>query len=242
MLYLIEMKATRRRVIAGGATAVVAGLAGCVGGENDVEETVTDERQAEDIEQLSVENTNGRVDVRGSDRETISITGRKRAPDEDRLGEVAIETTETDQTLTVAVSDDGGGILMNLGPTPAVDLVIEVPASLADVDAETTNGGVTVRGVDSAIAAETTNGDVTAALNEPENVVAETTNGDIELTVPSTIEAELSLDTTNGSLDVHELESYETTSESSIEATVGAGTHRIECETTNGDVTVRGRS
>lgn len=242
MLYLIEMKATRRRVIAGGATAVVAGLAGCVGGENDVEETVTDERQAEDIEQLSVENTNGRVDVRGSDRETISITGRKRAPDEDRLGEVAIETTETDQTLTVAVSDDGGGILVNLGPTPAVDLEIEVPASLADVDAETTNGGVTVRGVDSAIAAETTNGDVTAALNEPENVVAETTNGDIELTVPSTIEAELSLDTTNGSLDIHELESYETTSESSIEATVGAGTHRIECETTNGDVTVRGRS
>lgn len=242
MLYLIEMKATRRRVIAGGATAVVAGLAGCVGGENDVEETVTDERQAEDIEQLSVENTNGRVDVRGSDRETISITGRKRAPDEDRLGEVGIETTETDQTLTVAVSDDGSGILVNLGPTPAVDLEIEVPASLADVDAETTNGGVTVRGVDSAIAAETTNGDVTAALNEPENVVAETTNGDIELTVPSTIEAELSLDTTNGSLDVHELESYETTSESSIEATVGAGTHRIECETTNGDVTVRGRS
>lgn len=236
------MTPTRRRVLAGGAAAVVAGLAGCVGSENDAKETVTEERQAANIEQVAVEGTNGRVTVRGSDRETISLTGVKRAPNEERLEQLTIEVTETGETLSITTSDDGGGSLTNLGSAPAVDMELDVPRSMADVGVETTNGDVVVKEVDGTIAAESTNGDVTAALTESADVIAETTNGDIELTVPPTIEAELSVDTTNGSLDIDGLDGYESASDSSVETKLGAGTHQIECETTNGDVTVQGRS
>ncbi len=238
-----QMTPTRRSVIAGTATAVVVGLAGCTGGENDVETTVTDGQQADDIEQLSVETTNGKIQVRGAERETVSLTGRKQAPNEDRLDAVTVETAQTGQTLEVTVTDDDSDALLStLGPTPKVDLDLEVPASLTDVDASTTNGEIQLTDLGSDVTAETTNGDITAELSEPTDVSAKTTNGDVELTVPSTTEADLSLDTTNGSVHIDGLGGYETASQSSAEVTLGAGTRRIECETTNGDVTVRGHS
>lgn len=237
------MTPTRRRVLAGGVTALAAGLAGCLGGTNDAEETVTDERQAANVDQLEVESTNGDATVRGSERETISVTASKRAPNEERLDELRVETIENDGTLTVTTSDDSdSGILSSLGPTPAVNFELDVPTSLTDVDIETTNGDIVAQEVDSNVIVESTNGDVTAGITEPADVTVETTNGDIELTVPPTIEAHLSLDTTNGSLDIDELDGYDATAESSVETKLGAGTHQIECDTTNGEITVQGRS
>lgn len=234
------MTLTRRNAIAGGATAVVAGLVGCVSSENDAEETVVDEQQAEDIERLSVEVRNGNIRVRSSERDTVSLTGQKRAPNAGRLDDVTVETEQTGQTLTVSVLD-GGGPLTHLGPTPEVDIEVDVPASLTAVEVDTTNGDIVLQEAEAVVAAEATKGDITAEIDEPEDVSAETTNGDVELTVPSTIEPELSLDTTHGSLDIDGLQGYETTTDTSLEATLGSGTCRIECETVNGDVAVQGR-
>ncbi len=237
------MTPTRRRVIAGGASAVAAGLAGCLGGENDTEETVTDEIAADDIDRLSVETTNGEIRVHGEERDTVTLTARKQAQDEDTLDEVAVDIVQSGQTLNV-VADDGGnsGLAALLEPDPVVDLELAVPLSLATVEADTTNGDIQCNNLESSISAETTNGDVATELNDAEDIQAETTNGDIEVSVPPTIEAKLSLETTNGALDVRRLDGYEVDSESSVETTLGAGTHEIDCETTNGDVTVQGRS
>lgn len=236
------MTPTRRRVIAGGASAVAAGLAGCLGGENDTEETVTDEIAADDIDRLSVETTNGEIRVHGEERDTVTLTARKQGQDEDDLDDVTVETERTGQTLNIVADDGKSGLAALFGPEPEVDLELAVPLSLATVEADTTNGDIQCNNLESSISAETTNGDVATELNDAEDIQAETTNGDIEVSVPPTIEAKLSLETTNGALDVRRLDGYEVDSESSVEATLGAGTHEIDCETTNGDVTVQGRS
>jgi hypothetical protein len=117
-----------------------------------------------------------------------------------------------------------------------------VPASLTDIDASTTNGEIWLTTPGSDITAETTNSGITAELSEPADVSTGTANGDVELTVPSIIEANFPLSTTNGSVHIDGVERYELFSQSSAEVTLGVSTCRIECETTNGDVMMRGQS
>lgn len=238
---------------------MATGLAGCLSGELSAEETVTERRDAAEVTSLSVEVVNGEVSVLGEERGTVEIRGQKRTADEDDLDDVYLETNREGPELTVTVEDDTSDGLLSFGPDPETDLELTVPDSLASVTAETTNGDVAVDQLDSDVTLETTNGDIVAQdlggavtaestngtvyleLAESHNVSVETTNGDIDLTLPPSIPARFSLDTTNGEVSVTDLDGLTVDGKSTVEAELGDVAHRIDCETTNGDVAVRGR-
>jgi|GEM_PF-4449741 len=63
--------------------AGVTSVAGCTAPQSlDVEETVTDEFDAESVSRLVVETTNGDVTVSAESRDTIAVTATKRATSE----------------------------------------------------------------------------------------------------------------------------------------------------------------
>ncbi len=230
----------RRQLLGCCASAVIVGLAGCLSTGLDAEETVPREYD-EDVSAVAVETVNGEVEVRGEDRDTISVEGTKRAPDEDTLDEVSLESESDEETLALRADVDTSSSLFSLGGASArIDLTVWVPETLV-VEAETTNGDVDLdlRAPDD-VTADTTNGDIAIALDATPDILAETTNGDVEITLPETAEPEISFETTNGDIEVSDLiDSLE--ADSSTETTIGDGTHEILVETTNGNLRVRAR-
>ncbi len=229
----------RRQLLGGCASVGVIGLAGCISTGLDAEETISREYD-EDVSAVAIETVNGEVEVRGEDRETISVEGRKRAPDEDALDEISVESESDDETLAFRADVDSGRRFFSVGESARIDLTVWVPERVA-VEAETTNGDMDLdlRDTDS-VTADTTNGDIVIAVASTPDILAETTNGDVEIALPETAEPELSFATTNGDLEVSGLtDSVE--ADSSTETTIGGGTHELSVETTNGDLRVRAR-
>ena len=136
---------------------------------------------------------------------------------------------------------------------------IEVRDATGALVAETTNGRVDIEGVDGGATAETTNGDVHAA-GVSGDVDVETTNGQIDVSladgggdltaastngkltvgVPDSLDATVSVSTTNGDISIDGVGDSSPSGDGSLELTLGAGTRRVRLETTNGDVTLRG--
>jgi len=270
---------SRRGVLAGCAGGGVLALAGCVSRSLDAEGTVTEEVDATDIAEVTVETTRGDIDIRGSETDTVSLEGRKQAADEDDLEDVSVDIDRDGDVLRLSVDADVDGLLSWLRARPRVDLELVVPRDLAALDLTSTNGDIDVQSVNSDVTAEvtngdinldlltpgevtadttngdvtlevhspadvtvgTTNGDVFVELTDDANVTVEATNGDVEIELPATAEPELVFETTNGDLDVQGLNAWSIDAGGSIETTVGAGTHRIAVETTNGDLLIRGR-
>lgn len=254
-------RVSRRQLVAGGLTAAVGGLAGCVSGDRDATETFSKTRDADGIERVAVTTTNGAIRGRTERRETVEIGGEKRAAGEEALDDVTIEAVRDGASLSVSASVDRNGVFSALRPAPAVDFDLAIPDSVATIDAkttngnvdlqnvaaavtvETTNGNITVDGITGDTTAESTNGNVTLALAEPGNVEAETTNGSIEIQVPESTPAAFDLESTNGEITVEGLENLSNVQTDGVVTVVnGENTYTVECETTNGDITVRGQS
>lgn len=252
---------SRRELLAGCATLGAAGLGGCLGGSLDETETVTQEHDGADIGRVGVATPDGEVELRGVERETIQVAGTKRAADEDALNDITLEAEHDGDTLSLTAEVDDSDGLLSLEPSPRMDLAVEVPETRA-VEAETTNGDVNCElpapdavgvrttngnvnctaGDPGTVSARTVNGDISLFLDELADVTAETTNGDVTITVPASAEPEVSFETTNGSLDITGLDAASLDVDSTVETTIGDGTHRIAVETTNGDFRLQGRS
>lgn len=258
----------RRELLAGCAGAATLALAGCLSsGSLDASESVSLEADAAAVDAVSVTTENGDIYTRGEPTETVDIDARKRAADEGDLDDVTVETEQRGGELSlVSEVDSDGGLLPGFDPTPrlTVDLVVpgrgtetETPDRLewvttngditaesvgGEVTAEATNGDVELDRLTAAsVTVDTTNGDVTVDMVDTADVVVDTTNGDVELNVPSEAEPELVFDTTNGGVTVEGLDAERVDTDGSTETTIGAGTHRIEVTTTNGDLDIRGR-
>ncbi|PGF15168.1 hypothetical protein CP556_02870 [Natrinema sp. CBA1119] len=106
--------------------------------------------------------------------------------------------------------------------------------------ADSTNGSVRVTGVDGDVRADTTNGDIDITVADGDgDLTAESTNGAVTVRAPPSLDATVSLSTTNGEVSLEGFDDSEATSEDSIEVTLGDGTRRLRVDTTNGDVVVQ---
>lgn len=106
--------------------------------------------------------------------------------------------------------------------------------------ADSTNGSVRVTGVDGDVRADTTNGDIDITVADGDgDLTAESTNGAVTVRAPPSLDATVSLSTTNGAVSLEGFDGSEATSEDSIEVTLGDGTRRLRVDTTNGDVVVQ---
>jgi Putative adhesin len=119
---------------------------------------------------------------------------------------------------------------------------ITVTAVASDVTAETTNGDIVIRGSRSMVNANTTNGDIELAPDAMGSKFSVgTTNGDVSVDLPAAFSAAVNMRTTNGDLDLGLPGNITTKTAKLIIATLGTGGSPIDIQTTNGDITLRAR-
>ena len=205
---------------------------------------------------LTLENSNGSIEVVGWDRNTIDVSGTKFASTEDRLREVKID---------VAVNGNIASITTEGPKEPwhgsnGAKYLIRVPDQTTIERAHTANGSISIEDVHGGGHLISTNGRISLARDSG-NYDVETTNGSIELEECSGSErahttngavhgriksGAIDAQSRNGSIDFTVEEPQEgqsmrasTTNGAITLALVRFRNNPINAETTNGGVTLR---
>ncbi|WP_123536616.1 DUF4097 family beta strand repeat-containing protein [Halosimplex salinum] len=207
-------RATRRRYLRTSAALVGGvGLAGCIISTEPYTETVEQEFDPGDAEDLAVETEDGDVTLSPGDGDTVSATVEKRSVSgEDALDDVTVEGRVEDGTLIIAPDrpDRGATVSVSLDlSVPEGLAVTQVTSSNGEVSADdvsgdgtyrTSNGDVDVDGVDGFVTVESTNGDVSASdVGGLDG--ARTTNGDVTVDAPA-VRQDVTCESTNGDVTV----------------------------------------
>jgi len=229
---------SRRQLLGGGSLGALSTIAGCLSTGRGATETVTETYQTTDLSSLSLTTVNGSITVDGHEGDAIEVTATKAAPTEDILESVTLASSRSDGHLTLEADSETSAFLF--GPEPKIDLEVTVPAGIRLARAETTNGDIETRNVTDDVDAETTNGDIDVSLTDGDgDLTAESTNGEITVRAPDSLDATVSVSTTNGDISIDGFENSNASGDGSLEMTLGDGTRRIRLETTNGDVALR---
>lgn len=113
------------------------------------------------------------------------------------------------------------------------------------VEAGTTNGGIDMEDVRGSVKAATTNGGIDVELTEVtagQGMRFSTTNGGIHLTLPRDARVSVDADTTNGGINLDDLSAdIRSQSRRHLRADVNGGGPEIELSTTNGGIRIQGR-
>lgn len=216
---------------------------------------------------VDVRNVNGRIEVQRSDDDRVEVRAEKigkGATDEAARQalariEIAEQVSENEIRLETKVERSGG---FDMGGTE-VQYYLRVPAGAkvrvvttngavkaealqGELTAETTNGSITGLHLSGRVTASTTNGGIDIDMDEVGSggVSLETTNGGVTLTLPRRAAATVSARLANGRIDASDLP-FEISGEVSrrrLDGTINGGGERVRVETTNGSITIRGKS
>ncbi len=192
-------------------------LAGC-----DVEDFGSSERYKEEFhytlkgaDRLSVENSNGEIEIAGWDEPGIEVTGTRYASTQDMLDSVKVEIHESSGVAEIRTvhpttfhGNQGARYFIRAPKNTVVDRIVS------------SNGAVRVHDMTSSARVHTSNGAIRLE-NVTGGADAETSNGAIEL---DSVGGRLNLHTSNGRIRAEEIS--------------GA----CEAETSNGPVTLRFRN
>jgi len=147
--------------------------------------------------------------------------------------------------------------LLGHGKTASVSYVVSVPTGVkvdistisggigvADVTgpvrAETVNGKVQVAALDGPVTASSVNGSVSvaiASLDSPGDIELSTVNGSVTAELPPSLQAQLSMETVNGSVHSDfDVTGTDTSTHKEIKGVIGTGGRRVALETVNGSV------
>ncbi len=208
---------------------------------------------------LSVDTTNGGIDVTGEDRSDVALEARVVAwgPSESAAQNV----------LNQVSIDTGNGDVRDHGPKSAffgrngysVDYHLRVPRHLAaevhtqnggihltqldgTIRFSTTNGGVDLAALSGDVAGRTTNGGLDIALAgdrwQGAGLRADTTNGGIDLRIPGNYSAHLETSTVNGGISVAFPITIQGEIKNHLETDLGSGGATIHAQTVNGGVSI----
>ena len=208
---------------------------------------------------LSVETTNGGIDVIGEDRSDVAL--------EARVQTWASSESEANNLLNDVVIDTSNGEVRDRGPHShflgregySVDYHLHVPRNLA-AEVHTMNGGIDLTRLDGAIRFETNNGGVNLdqlagdvrgeTVNGGLNVAlagdrwqgaglhAETTNGGVDLRIPNHYSAHLETGTVNGGISVGFPITVQGEIKSHLNTDLGSGGPTVHVQTVNGGVSI----
>ena len=216
---------------------------------------------------VEVENVNGRIDVQPSAGDQVEVRAEKigKGATDDAakrsLARITIVEQTSEGAIRISTKIEGSGGL-NTGGTE-VRFSLRVPAGVS-VRAETTNGAIAVNDLKGDLSAETVNGsikgralagevsattingavDIDMAQVAPGGVSIETTNGGVDLTLPRSAAVNVSASLANGRIDASDLpiEGAGEDTRRRLNGTLNGGGPRIRIETTNGGITIRGKS
>ncbi|MFC4359531.1 DUF4097 family beta strand repeat-containing protein [Halobium salinum] len=187
--------ASRRRLLALGATGLAVGLAGCLS-LGAVTRSSSEGRTLplDGASSLSVHNLNGAIGVTSWDGDGVDLTVTKRATDDAALGRARVDAAVTDGVLAVRTTDTSRGTQQRA----TVDLDLRVSEDLPVALLETRNGDVDVEGVVGDLRAVTQNGN--ARVRDVDGYVTlESANGNVEATGCRGVDGAR---TANGDVDV----------------------------------------
>jgi hypothetical protein len=147
--------------------------------------------------------------------------------------------------------------LLGHGTTASVSYVVSVPTGVK-VDISTISGGIGVADVTGPVRAETVNGKVQvaalsgpvtagsvngsvsvaiASLDGPGDIELSTVNGSVTAELPPSLQAQLSMETVNGSVHSDfDVTGTDTSAHKEIKGMIGTGGRRVALETVNGSV------
>jgi hypothetical protein len=218
--------------------------------------------------EVRIGNTNGRIDVEGTDGSTVEVRAERiaRAATDDGAKELLPRITikEDIQPDRVAIETDKlggmGGIMIGVNyevryhvraPKNAVINVsntnglVNVSGLTGKVHARTTNGGVRGKDLTGEVDARTTNGGVNIEFARigKEPITLRTTNGGVSVYLPDDAKADLTATWTNGGVSYSDVKLDVTEkSRRRLEARMNGGGTPIELHTTNGGIRIRNRS
>jgi len=175
-------------------------------------------------------NSNGSVEIVGWDKNTIDIDGTKYASTEDRIRELRIEVTPSQNSISIrtVMSNPRWG---NYG----AKYVIHVPRRADLQNIATSNGGIRIETIDGRASVKTSNGGI-RAFQLQGSLDARTSNGSIDL---SAVVGDTSVHTSNGTIkaDVKKGNFEATTSNGSITARlIETDSRPVRLESSNGHI------
>jgi hypothetical protein len=181
----------------------------------------------------SIETTNAPVTVEGLDGDLRVETTNGKVTVTDVNGAVKVETTNGQVTVTGV--NGAVGVESTNGAVTLTDI-------RGDLVGGTTNGKVSVTGHVGNFDLDTTNAaiDLDSVLPDGGYGYAASTNGSIELALPADISATLEARTTNGSIDIDEINFDGQLHDDWASVIFGDGAGEIVLSTTNGSIQVAG--
>lgn len=216
--------------------------------------------------EIRIVNTNGRIEIEGTDGSTVEVRAEK-------IARGATETAARELLPRITIKEDVrpdriwletermSGIMIGAAfevryhvraPKRAAVSISNTNGQVAltaldgKVKAQTTNGGVRGRDLTGGVDARSTNGGVTIDMASvgPDPITLRTTNGGLTLTVPDKAKANLTASCTNGGINVSSLENLDISEQSRrrLEGRLNGGGTPIELRTTNGGIRVRPRN
>lgn len=218
----------RSKLLQVGILAIVGaialfGLYGCdieeiiasAGGNIEANREITQVYEIAGLLDLTVESSNGSVVVQSADSTTMSIvpgdtanvtvkaTLRSRADTlekaQERVNAIVVEMVQTGDNLLLRYNSADQSL--DVRKYSGVSFEVTVPAQ-ADVEVDTSNGAITIRGIEGQFNLDTSNGAID--MDDLVGVVhADTSNGRIDV---DGFRGTLDLETSNGAIDVEDVE------------------------------------
>lgn len=208
---------------------------------------------------MTVNTTNGGIEVTGEDRSDVSLDARVTA--------WAPSESEANDLLHQVVIDTDSGDIRDHGPRNhffsrigySVDYHLHVPQHIAaelhtmnggidlthldgNLHFETTNGGVSLDRVSGSVDGHTVNGGLNITLAgdhwQGDGLHADTTNGGIDLRLPEHYNAHLETGTVNGGINVNFPITIQGTIKNHLNTDLGSGGSTVHVQTVNGGVNI----
>ncbi|MBV8099527.1 MAG: DUF4097 family beta strand repeat protein [Verrucomicrobia bacterium] len=204
-----------------------------------------------------MDDANGSIAIRCSDRNEVEITATKHAKSQTDLDAIRIDIKQGTGTIEVHT------VYSSTGPhSGEVSYQVVVPKDLGNLEARTANGSISAESVRGSVSMKSDNGAITAtslkgsfslsttngSINADCTDLAgdgllHTTNGSITLALPRSADALIDATTTVGRIKSN-LSANKTNKGvvgENVEARLGAGSHHLEAKTTNGSIRLEAR-
>lgn len=218
--------------------------------------------QVGETTEFRLENVNGDVDIKAWDYNKIQIKAVITAKNQEARDRITVEMSDNDRGVTVETqykkSSSWGS-----NHTGSVEYTIMVPPQTRLSSIDLVNGSLNIEGVQGKMNIDLVNGDIVAeglisdseinsvngsikvtykSLSENlRDISIDTVNGRIELNLPESINADVDIETMNGSIrnDFGLSVDKNMFSGRNLHGTIGSGDVRINIESVNGGVKLR---
>jgi hypothetical protein len=212
---------------------------------------------------VEIVNVNGPINVEASDGSTLNvrvvITARGATPEDAKKVLDQVEMAEEAGASRVRLQAkyprelgrSGIEVVYEIRAPRTARLALEtvngrvkVNGVFAGLKAETTNGAVHGEGLGNTVVATTTNGEIKIRMASMggDGVSLETTNGSVDLTLPADAKATLSARCVNGGIKIADIP-FERSGEGSrrkLDGAINGGGAAVKLETVNGSIRVGG--